>query len=325
MIVTPRQSSGGPLVLHALCRELEELGHEAQVFHAPRYDFAGHEVRYWLDMPVFLLYDFFCMLLVRLLPFSGVKNAPALRMYAYPQIKGCRRRLWPFVDKETVVVYPELVSGNPLYARRVVRWFLYFHPFAGRDDVFKKEDLFFCYQDTYNDPAWNPVCRTFKIQRYDLDLYKQTNFSERTGTCYIVRKGKDRPDLPKEWDGIVIDDLPEPEKVKVLNQCKYCVSYDMYTAYMQIAALCGCIPVAVPEPGKTKEDYGSEYKDRYGVAFGMDEAEIEYAVRTRGQAVEKYRRMNREARESVRRFAQECEAYFAGDAAQKRSSGRNSI
>lgn len=318
VIVTPRQDSGGSVVLHTLCRELSNLGYKAEVYYAPRYDYIGHELRYWLDLPVFMVYDTLCMLAARFIRIPAIQDSPKFGMYFYVPVKGCRRRLLPLVGRNVIVVYPEVVSGNPLHARHVVRWFLYFHPYGDRQDVFSKKDLFFCYQDSYNDARWNPDCRTFKIGYYNLNLYKQTNFGERKGNCYVVRKGKNRPDLPEKLDGIVVDDLSEQDKVKVFNECKYCYSYDMNTAYLQIAALCGCIAVAVPEPSRSKEDYGSEYIDRYGVAFGTDEKEIEFAVSTRQKALEKYQRMNQESRELVRRFAKECESFFFAESGSRR-------
>ena len=60
----------------------------------------------------------------------------------------------------------------------------------------------------------------------------------------------------------------------------------MYTAYSSIAAMLGCISVVIPEPGKTKDDYGGE---RPGVAFGFDESEIEHAQSTLKDLAERYK------------------------------------
>ena len=58
--------------------------------------------------------------------------------------------------------------------------------------------------------------------------------------------------------------------------------YDMQTAYASIAALCGCIPISVLEPGKKKSDYiGKDDPEPFGRAFGDAPEEIEYAIRTR--------------------------------------------
>ena len=145
---------------------------------------------------------------------------------------------------------------------------------------------------------------------YDLDLYKRTNYGHREGTCYIIRKGANRDDLPKSFDGPVIDDLPEREKVAVMNQCEFCVSYDMQTCYTSIAAICGCTSVMIPEKGKTWNDYKGPGEKHYGVALGFDEAEIEYAKETASKVLETYKQENQEGKDAAGKFAQECIKYF---------------
>ena len=58
----------------------------------------------------------------------------------------------------------------------------------------------------------------------------------------------------------------------------------MQSFYASIAAVCGCIPILVPEPGKTKDDYRS-VEERYtpGIAWGDNPAEIEFAIQTRSE------------------------------------------
>lgn len=220
--------------------------------------------------------------------------------YINPPVKGYKHKLLPFVDDDTIVVYPEIVHGNFLRAKNVVRWFLYFNKWQESDNAYGKNDLFFSYSEKFNDPKLNPLFRICTVSYFNWDLYKSTNFGERHGTCYIIRKGSKRPDLPKNFDGVIIDSLVEQEKVKYFNQCKYCVSYDIYTAYSSIAAMLGCISVVVPEPGKTRQDYGQT--QRYGVAFGFDEAEIEFAEATVEKLAENYRMNEQRNRENVKYF-----------------------
>jgi len=37
------------------------------------------------------------------------------------------------------------------------------------------------------------------------------------------------------------------------------------------AAMCGCTPVVIPDPGLTREQWTPEGGDRYGVAYGVDD------------------------------------------------------
>jgi hypothetical protein len=120
----------------------------------------------------------------------------------------------------------------------------------------------------------------------------------------------DRSDLPEKFDGPVIDNLREPEKVKILNQCEKCYLYDTQTFYASIAALCGCIPIVVPEPGKTRSDYvkGDDYIP--GVAYGDTPEEIDYAVRTRGAVAQGISEQLYENDKNVSSFVEICKRYF---------------
>ena len=143
-----------------------------------------------------------------------------------------------------------------------------------------------------------------------MDLYKQTNFGERSGKCYVLKKGDWRVNPEDVQDGIVIDNLSEKEKVKVFNECEYCISYDTQTAYSGIAAICGCVSIIVPEQGKTREDYLSNGEVGYGCAYGFDDYEIEFARKTRSKVKEYYSKRNVQSKESVNQFIMECGKYF---------------
>ncbi len=216
----------------------------------------------------------------------------------------------PFVGKNTIVVYPEITYGNPVHAKRVVRWLLYHNRFPGDKNAYGEDDLFFAYRPIFNDYDLNPTCRTLTTPYFDFDVYHRTNYGERSGKCYILRKGKGREDLPEVLDGPVIDDLPEQEKVRLFNQCEWCISYDMQTAYSEIAAMCGCISVVVPEPGKTKADYRTPDDTNFGVAFGFSEEEIAHAVQTRDQVYDHFKSRNEHSMEEVKKFVAICEEYF---------------
>ncbi len=149
---------------------------------------------------------------------------------------------------------------------------------------------------------------------FDFDTYKRTNYGPREGKCYIIRKGETRTDLPREFDGPVIDNLSEKEKVEWFNKCEYCISYDTQTAYSQIASLCGCVSVVVPEKGKCRENYrkGTEdiYDTGYGEAFGFSEEEINYSIDTREVLIKMYENLEKESIRNVQYFVKECENFF---------------
>lgn len=306
VIVSPRQICGGPIVLHALCKHLSDMGFDSRIFYnaVDLYE-KDRPILFWCKWCIFIAKDIVKNILSR--SEAGQQRFPG---YRNASVRGCRRKYLPWVDDDTIVVYPEVTHGNFLHAKNVVRWFLYHNRYKDKPEAYEENDLFVCYREVFNDYDLNPNKLTVHTPYFDLDTYRQYNFGERHGTCYIVRKGKDRPDLPEEFDGVVIDQLPEKEKVRLFNECEYCVSYDTQTAYSGIAALCGCISVVIPEPGKTRSDYKGPEDSSDGVAWGFSEEEISHAQQTRHKIYTQYLELNEDSRRSAEEFVKICKDYF---------------
>ena len=311
VIVSPRQKYGGAIVLHALCKYLSEKGYDAKIFYTSVNIYKkGHKTKFWIKWTIGTFIDLFKLIVVKILGEKVVNYRDFFNGYINVSVKGCKRKIIPYANKNTIVVYPDVVYGNFLYAKKVVRWLLSYYKFENEDNAYNKEDIFFAYRKIFNNKKLNPENRELYISYFDLNMYKKTNFGERKGCCYIVRKGKDRMDLPEKFDGVIIDNLSEKEKVKTFNESKYCISYDLQTAYSQIAALCGCISVVVPEPGKKREDYRLENDNSYGEAFGFDADEINYAKETAPKLLKMYQMNNEKNNEQIVNFIWECEHYF---------------
>ena len=312
VIVTPKVFvGGGPLVLHVLCRELNLLGHDAKIYYVQSGNGKGDR-RFWIKQLGYFwtnLYKESCHRLSKL--FMGERHS-FFRQYCYNPVEGCHRKWLPLVSSDTIVVYPDIFRGNILRARNVVRWLLCFNRFKDDENAYAPNDLFFCYREIFNDYSLNPDCKTITFNFFDSKLYKQINKKARTGCCYIVRKGAQREDLPQTFDGPVIDRWPEEKKVEAFNQYKYCYFYDTQTFYTIVAAVCGCIPIVVPEPGKTKGDYLGKGDGGLGVAYGDTPEEIDYAVQTRNTCIKKLRQFETNNRKTAKYFVDICSQYFKG-------------
>ena len=301
VIYTTRSYSGGNIVLRSLCRLLNERGHDARIISYYTSSDLNHPTRaltLWLKWIYYLFRDLTKFVLVKM----RIKT-DALAC------QKCPKKIYPYVDSDTIVVYPEAIYGNPFHASRVVRWFLFYNRFSQCLIAYGENELIFSFREKFNDYNLNPTCRLFTLNYFDTSLYKQTNFGERKGVCYIVRKGKNRTDLPKVFNGPIIDDLPEKEKVAVLNRCKYCYDYDTQTFYTSIACVCGCVPIVMMEPGKTKSDYLGEGDVDYGKAYGDTPEQIEYAIRTRSDRL-KMLDFSESNKKNIDFFIQEVEKYF---------------
>ena len=305
VIVSPKGKSGGVIVLHTLCKCLADLGYDARMFYILDSEYREKK-KYWIR---YIKYRYAGMLG---LLFPHFRYAYDLDSKSYEEIpiKNIRTKSIPWVSADTVVVYPEIVYGNPLNSKKCVRWFLYYNRFAKEE--YSKNDLFICYREIFNDWELNPEGRRIYLSYFDTELYKRTNFGSRNGKCYIIRKGRGRKDLPTNFEGPIIDNFTEEEKVAIFNSCEYCISYDTQTAYSLIASLCGCISVVIPEEGKSRADYdisedfsGSEY-----VAFGMDKNEIECATSAMGKVNEWFEKVNDESRYQAELLVNYCNDHF---------------
>lgn len=301
VIVNSPTYCGGTIVLSHLCRCLCQIGYDARILTVPY--FPSGEINkkiYWKQV---LLYNYKV--------YRKVQKEKKQTHRQYRHLHNIKFELLPSFSDDAIVVYPEVVWGNPLNAKNVVRWLLYHYQFKNQEGAYSNSDLFICYRDVFNDIDLNPQKKTIQITHFDSELYKQVNFSSRTiEKCYILRKGKNRKDLPSVIEGPIIDDLTEEEIVDVFNNSRYCYSYDTQTFYVSIAAVCGCVPIVVMEPGKFAKDYLSESElTHYGVAFGETQDQIEYAIDTRKELLKQLDFSN-DNLENTYRFIMYLKDYF---------------
>lgn len=313
VIVSPPQESGGSIALHALYRYLKDKKYNVKVFYTLSFEYRKglkNKARFWINLLKFRIKDIIKRILVKIFGEKKYLKNKSFKGYVNCPIRNVKRKIFPWVGKNTVVVYPEIVYGNFMHAKNVVRWFLYHNRYENDNQAFGKNDLFVCYRDVFNDKLLNPDNNRLYVPYYNLDLYKRTNFGKRSGVCYIIRKGNNRTDLPKIFDGPIIDDLTEIDKVEVFNSCERCISYDTQTAYSGIAALCGCESIVVIEPGKKKEDYIGVGDKVCGVAYGFSEDELKYARDTKENLFEFYKNKNQEGIFYVDNFINLCKKKF---------------
>ena len=294
LIVSPPQQNGGPIVLHLLCRMLDNLGYESRVFLLNNIPRSRME------------------LLQSNLPFYNKNAKQSLHSQNGP-VKGCLLTNWPYVDDDTIVVYPEIIFGNPLAAKHVVRWFLGPYSYKGvfiDSKPYDDDDLYICYREIFNNYQLNPTGRQVQLQHFNYELYKRWNYGHREGSCFIIRKGINRSDLPSTVPGPILDNLSDEEKVEIMNQCKYCYSYDTQTFYSIVAAICGCISIVVPEPGKNRDDYLCADEKGWGIAYGTSQKELNFAQSTMNELKQYIKSFNVHNEENVQMFLSYCQEYF---------------
>lgn len=287
------ENSGGAIVLHRLCDLLNTNGVESCLYAMrPQIDKRRSfcHVRQVIKMFLFIL----------------KKN----------KYKTCDSFLTPLctdVDiTNDIIVYPEIVIGNPLGAKHVVRWLLHEPGYFYGDFIFNKDDLFFYFQKAFlkRDDITN-IGGELRVV-YLQDAYKQDNRYERKGTCYILRKGKNRAMIHDVNDSELIDGLSHEKIAEIFNKSEICVSYDMYTMYSRYAAVCGCLPIVVPEDGIDKYQWRPEEELRWGIAYGYDD--IPWAKETQSKVLPsllQYEESSNKA--AIDNFIDKCEKSFFSD------------
>lgn len=303
---------GGTLVLSKLCSTLRAIGYDARLFlseKAPA-DEKGCRIEQktyrMINIQAFLKV-LYCKLFLDPELFSKFNY-----WFYFPRhLRGPKRQWLPFYNKKhDIVLYPDVVYGNPLGANNVVRWLLFNYSYFEDILAFNSTDLFVGYREIFNDRSKTPNIENVEIATFDKSLYKRVNYGIRKGNCYIVRKGWNRKDLPTEFDGPVIDEMPEEEKVAIFNECEYCYSYDTQTFYSSIAAICGCISIVVPESGKSYSDYRTQDEKSYGVAMGNSKEEIERAVNSVDKLIDAVNSFDEKNIHEAEHFVSILEKYF---------------
>jgi len=282
---------GGCVVLHQLCDKLNQLGHHAFIWPLLKPVFN-------ITNPLKTLY-LFLKYFYRLFQQGFNVNKNLVTPFAsYSDLK------------DAIVIYPEIVVGNPLNANKVVRWLLHKPGFNTNGKInFGDKDLFFYYDKAFDDPRFNHNGENHLCIISDrAEIYKQINNNKRNGSCYILRKGFNRELIHDTSISLLIDNLSHQEIAKIFNETEYCISYDMYTMYTTYAALCGCIPIVVPEKGISKEQWNPSIENHYGIAYGFDD--IDYAKQTHSLLLNAFEEKVQTSNLSVSHFIEKCAIYF---------------
>jgi len=303
------ETSGGIVVLYHLHKLLSEQGYKSQI-----YLIGGRKERILYNNAVQIWWKQIILcakrVIVEMVYFFQKKEILLNDKKTATEKYLSKLKLKPCINKNTIVIYPEIEGGNPLRANNVVRWFLYKSGVYTNRVDYGKNDLFFCYDKAFNDPKLNPDENLLNLLCVKREIFKQTNFEPRSGNCYIVRKGEMRDDLPKSFDGPVIDGLSDEEIAKIFNQSEYCISYDPYTFYTTYAALCDCIPVIMPLQGVKKDDWLPKKEMQYGIAYGMTAEEIQFAKDTKNKKEVYLDSIEQESVKQVQNFVSVCAKHF---------------
>lgn len=286
--MSPRyeENGGGSIALHRLCHIINEYTEHKAYLCPLSYSFKNTVKEFLRRKKKFLVNDSW--------------NTPIYRSL--------------FLPKNEIVIYPEIVSGNPLKSKRVIRWFLHNPGHFTGEINYGDGELYFKYTsgfDKYipnNNSCISPNLLT--VVSYPTDIYMEnTAIQKDIDTSYIVRKGKGKPFIHPP-NSICIDELPHTEVANILKRSKNFISYDLYTAYSRFATLAGCDSYVVPAENLSLESWLPDEADRYGVAYGFSDSQLKWAKSTKSDLIRQVERQNTDAVNSVKACLKDIENYF---------------
>jgi hypothetical protein len=158
----------------------------------------------------------------------------------------------PPLDGEWIAIYPEIIKGNPWKAPRVVRYVLNNPGRLGGDKVYDSSEIVYVFHESFNDVGVPPE-RILHLPTIELDLYYDRHLP-REGAVFYVGKGQQTRDLRGTE---ITNDLKRdrPLLAETLNRATVMYTFDNVTAMVDIARLCGCPVVLIPDGEHQPEQF----------------------------------------------------------------------
>ena len=292
------ETSGGAIVLHYLVDRLRNLGFDAYVYPI----LVLEEYPEWPDLsPVRRIITFIKNIKRRLVLVKKFAQSPSMDT--------------PLASKDilrdAVIVYPEIISGNPLNSNYVVRWLLHKPGFFNKHVVFERDELTFFFQHDFRDGCeWVDPENMLSISWVRDDVYFNQGLTKRSGACRLIRKGNfPGLEVPDDDEAIILDGMSHIEMAQIFNRTKFLFCHDPYTMYCYYAVLCGCVPIIVPYDGLSKEEWRSTALFKYGIAYGLDEAE--WAEKTRSKLIDEFSELKSTEDEMIKKFLEKISSHFS--------------
>lgn len=169
--------------------------------------------------------------------------------------------------REWIAVYPEIVRGNPWRAPRVVRYVLNNPGKLGGDKTYDPSEIVYVFHELFNDIGVPPE-RIMYLPTIELDIYTDRHLP-RSGTLFYVGKGQQTRDLPGSIE--ITSDLKRDRELlaDTLNRAELLYCFDNVTGMTDIARLCGCPVMIIPNG-----EYSREVYDRVVAAEGLGWDEV---------------------------------------------------
>lgn len=270
------EKSAGQSVLHKMCHELNQLGYEAY--------------------------------LVLMQNPNWPKDMPMTNPHWHTPVAPMNKSL----IQNSIVIYPEIVTGNPLEAPCVVRYLLNKEAQFGQGLIKRSiSDYILIYSNLYGSGHGKLF-----IPHFNFELFNEIgalSFNERTETAWYDGKGIKYGEIgPIEGAMAITRVWPQDRKelATILKKIKFLFTWDSTTSLVAEALMCGAVPVYLRiEPWNLVDLRSTEFGIA-GTALSADEAELYRAIHTREQAVQKFRESVAGFRKELLRFVDSSQNHF---------------
>ena len=159
------------------------------------------------------------------------------------------------LKKNAIIIYPEIVAGNPLRVRNVARLVLFYPGRNGGMRQYHKSEMIFTYH-----PEFMPGADVLTIPWIDESLFNNPGYKRTQDYCFVYKGGrwKDVKEL-NELPTITMKWPESREKLaELLKHTKTLYSFDNASAVLEEALLCGANVMLVTNEGYMP--YESRYK-----------------------------------------------------------------
>lgn len=259
------EKSGGAIVSHRLCHLLNEAGRDAYL------------------LPLFYSHEATILTLPEVTARIQMETQNLLRS-SFPlnphfNTKVYRDNLHALANNDDyIVIYPEIISGNPLRAKNVVRWFLHNPGYHTGHVAYSPGELYFRHSlmaKEFHMTGSHMSQQILEILYCPTEIYNMDNVAEvRSGSAYMFREGRERPIVHDMENSLCLTrDYSHAQIAEVFKRVKTFISYDNRTMFTDLAVLCGCESVVVPEEGVSEEQWRPEPESRSGIAYGFEKLE----------------------------------------------------
>lgn len=210
---------------------------------------------------------------------------------------------------EDIIIYPEVIDGNPLNGKNIVRWLLHRPGFFTNRINFGENDLIFGISEQFSTIKY-PINKKnlLTIFYFLYDIYFQYNFGQREGSCHLVKKGKGKT-FVHDSNSVCIDNLSHEEIARLFNEKEKFISYDAQSVYSTYAVLCGCKSIVIPDKNTSRDIWASNKDLVFGVMYGLSD-KVNVKSNNKDKILEHLKKIENNNIKSVNKFIKSCKIYF---------------